>query len=140
MNRKGVLLCLLVCVCFGWIGYRLAVAALNEAAVTATQSCLGSVAAAIEETGGKDFIEVTQSDKWQTVSGAQMSQFLQRVGRSLDCWKCADGEVCDAWGRPLIITWKRADDGVWIKVSSAGRDGISASKDDVFVEVFLRKR
>ncbi len=124
----------------GLVGYRLMVAALDEAAVTATQSCLGSVAAAIEETGGMDFIEVTQSDEWQTVSRAQMKQFLQSVGGALDCRKCADGAVCDAWGRPLVITWKRADDGVWIKVSSAGRDGISASKDDVFVEVFLKKR
>lgn len=88
------------------------VAARNGVAVAATQSCLGSVAVAIEKTGGKDFNEASQGDEWQTVSRSQMKQFLHRAGRSLDCRKCADGEVCDAWGRPLVIAWKRADDGV----------------------------
>ncbi len=120
-----------------FIGYHFTVAR-DKIAVAATQSCLSSVAAAIEETGGKEFIVVTQSDEWQTVSRDQMKQFLLRASQSLDCRKCADGGVCDAWGRPLVITWKRADDGVWVKVSSAGRDGITASKDDVFVEVLLR--
>jgi hypothetical protein len=138
MNRKVVLLGLLACAGFGWLGYRLMVATLNGAAVTATQSCLSSVAAAIEKTGGSDFVEANRGPEWQVVTQPQVKQFLQKVGSALDCRGSSDGEVCDAWGRPLVIAWKRAEDGVWVNVSSVGRDGLPVTNDDVSVVVLLR--
>jgi hypothetical protein len=137
VNKKVVVLILGI-IAVGVVGYQLVAEATNRTSIAATQSCLKSVVAYIEKTEGNGLKETAQSAQWHLLDGLQLKEILEGAERSLDCKMCRGRDVCDAWGNPLEIMWKKEDGSIHVRVSSHGPDGVKSSSDDLHSDVLLR--
>jgi len=103
----------------------------NQTHITASKSCLESIAAYIQRTSGTGLISNKQQGEWHQISVAQLEKFAEGGNEFFDCKSQCKNSICDAWGRVIIIESKFDGSSIHVRVSSMGADGKLGSKDDL---------